>query len=89
MSMLTFKKFGYSLIDLVLSGFTLDNYLWNLPGSFVLMFMISYCVQSAYSCLTLQVASFLLYLSNVEAGGETMFPFEVNWGIYCDLHATL
>ena len=26
----------------------------------------------------LQVASFLLYLSNVEEGGETMFPFEVD-----------
>ncbi|KAK7813077.1 probable prolyl 4-hydroxylase 9 [Quercus suber] len=26
----------------------------------------------------LQVASFLLYLSNVEEGGETMFPFENN-----------
>lgn len=25
----------------------------------------------------LQVASFLLYLSDVEEGGETMFPFEV------------
>ena len=24
-----------------------------------------------------QVASFLLYLSDVEEGGETMFPFEV------------
>ena len=28
--------------------------------------------------LNLQVASFLLYLSNVEEGGETMFPFEVD-----------
>lgn len=26
----------------------------------------------------LQVASFLLYLSDVEEGGETMFPFEVS-----------
>lgn len=25
-----------------------------------------------------QIASFLLYLSDVEEGGETMFPFEVN-----------
>jgi hypothetical protein len=25
----------------------------------------------------MQVASFLLYLSSVEEGGETMFPFEV------------
>ena len=32
-------------------------------------------------CLMLsQVASFLLYLSDVEEGGETMFPFEVRWG---------
>ena len=28
----------------------------------------------------LQIASFLLYLSDVEEGGETMFPFEVRWG---------
>jgi len=28
-----------------------------------------------------QIASFLLYLSNVEAGGETMFPYEVDWEI--------
>lgn len=26
----------------------------------------------------MQLASFLLYLSSVEEGGETMFPFEVN-----------
>lgn len=25
----------------------------------------------------MQIASFLLYLSDVEEGGETMFPFEV------------
>lgn len=28
--------------------------------------------------ITSQVASFLLYLSDVEEGGETMFPYEVN-----------
>lgn len=28
----------------------------------------------------MQIASFLLYLSDVEEGGETMFPFEVSWG---------
>lgn len=27
---------------------------------------------------TFQVASFLLYLSDVDEGGETMFPYEVN-----------
>lgn len=27
--------------------------------------------------LLLQIASFLLYLSDVEEGGETMFPYEV------------
>lgn len=26
----------------------------------------------------MQIASFLLYLSDVEEGGETMFPFEVS-----------
>lgn len=26
----------------------------------------------------IQIASFLLYLSDVEEGGETMFPFEVS-----------
>ena len=29
-------------------------------------------------CLHTQMASFLLYLSDVEEGGETMFPFEVS-----------
>ena len=29
--------------------------------------------------ILLQIASFLLYLSDVEEGGETMFPFEVRW----------
>lgn len=29
-----------------------------------------------------QIASFLLYLSDVEEGGETMFPFEVSSMIY-------
>ncbi|MED6115009.1 putative prolyl 4-hydroxylase 9, variant 3 [Stylosanthes scabra] len=29
-----------------------------------------------------RIASFLLYLSNVEAGGETMYPFEVKYGIH-------
>lgn len=35
-----------------------------------------------------QVASFLLYLSNVEMGGETMFPYEVNvchlYNLHCE-----
>jgi hypothetical protein len=31
----------------------------------------------------MQTASFLLYLSNVEEGGETMFPFEVFDQILC------
>lgn len=31
----------------------------------------------------LQIASFLLYLSDVEEGGETMFPYEVrSWDIH-------
>jgi len=29
-------------------------------------------------CGLAQMASFLLYLSDVEEGGETMFPFEVS-----------
>lgn len=32
-----------------------------------------------YGLMQLQIASFLLYLSDVEDGGETMFPFEVRW----------
>ena len=28
-------------------------------------------------CVCVQIASFLLYLSDVEEGGETMFPYEV------------
>ena len=31
-----------------------------------------------YFSTVLQVASFLLYLSDVEEGGETMFPYEVS-----------
>lgn len=37
----------------------------------------------------MQVASFLLYLSDVEEGGETMFPFEACEDIVhiiCSLH---
>jgi hypothetical protein len=35
--------------------------------------------QAIYSPVVLaQMASFLLYLSDVEEGGETMFPFEVS-----------
>lgn len=30
-----------------------------------------------------QIASFLLYLSDVEEGGETMFPFEVRGDYLC------
>lgn len=33
-----------------------------------------------YLLALLQVASFLLYLSDVEEGGETMFPYEVGRG---------
>jgi hypothetical protein len=36
-----------------------------------------------FSYSILQVASFLLYLSTVEEGGETMFPFEVDKEISC------
>jgi hypothetical protein len=33
-------------------------------------------------CFFIQVASFLLYLSDVEGGGETMFPFEVKQPLF-------
>lgn len=39
-------------------------------------------IYSIFQINLLQLASFLLYLSDVEEGGETMFPFEVDLQIW-------
>jgi hypothetical protein len=39
-------------------------------------------IDMSFYC-TAQMASFLLYLSDVEEGGETMFPFEVGFFLKC------
>lgn len=58
---------------------------------FLLFFLVSNCNPTnhitympvlrsevyVYNDALVQVASFLLYLSDVEEGGETMFPYEV------------
>lgn len=76
--------------DLCMISFHSKCFIWNQFVELVQQFCLDVSLFSQCLCLFIvQIASFLLYLSNVEAGGETMFPYEVDQGIYCLLSDTL